>query len=241
MIKSPIVTLLGPKNRLGWAIRYVILALFVIGTVFAHDVLQDQAFHGRFGEYLGNMVMLGLPLYAVATGIMADLGRLRRQLIAAAESDPMTGLLQRPAFLDRVNRRLSQAGVMLMLDLDGLTDINAKHGHKIGDLCLMALAMRLRGVMGPVDIAGRIDGATIAVYLPGATEESAVEMARRLSDVLQVTAGRTHLEVTVSVGLTKANGMTPLPQLLKSADAALLLAKAKGPAQVLLSTGRQAA
>ena len=159
---SPIVSLLGPKNRLGWVIRYVILALGVIGTVFAHDVILDNAFHGRTWDYIGTMVMIGLPLYAVATGIMADMGRLRVQLIQASETDQMTGLLQRQPFLRRTERKLLQTGVLMMLDIDGLGQINAKHDHHAGDLCLMALAIRLREVTRATDVVGRIDGATIS-------------------------------------------------------------------------------
>ena len=241
MVHSPIVSLLGPRNRWGWAARYTILALGVAGTVLAHDVLMDQVFHGDWARYLGAFVMIGLPLYAVATGIMADMGRLRVQLIAAAETDPMTGLLQRQGFIKGVTRRLSQTGVLLMLDIDRLGEVNANHDHHAGDLCLMALAIRLREVTRSTDIAGRIDGATMAVYLPGATQEAGYEVAKRLSDGIQVTAGKARFEVTVSVGMVVADGLTPLPRLLQAAEAAMLRAKARGPAQVLISEKRIAA
>ena len=103
MVQSPIVALLGPRNRWGWAIRYVILALMAAGTVLAHDVLMDNQFHGNWADYLGTFIMIALPLYAVATGVMADMGRLRVALAIAAETDQMTGLLQRPDFIKQVN------------------------------------------------------------------------------------------------------------------------------------------
>ncbi len=241
MVHSPIVSLLGPRNRVGWAVRYVVLALGVVGTVFAHDVLDDRAFHGDWAEYLGAMVMIGLPLYAVATGIMADMGRLRRQLISAAETDPMTGLLQRQGFIKAVNRRLSQTGVLLMLDIDRLGEVNTKYDHRAGDLCLMALAIRLRDVTRKTDIAGRIDGATIAVYLPGATKDAGYGTAKRLANSIQVHAGRVQLDVTVSVGMVVADGETSLALLLKRAESAMLRAKARGPAQVQVADAQLAA
>ncbi|WP_108815007.1 GGDEF domain-containing protein [Loktanella sp. Alg231-35] len=241
MVHSPIVSLLGPRNRVGWAVRYVILALGVVGTVFAHDVLHDHAFHGNWPDYVGAMVMIGLPLYAVATGIMADMGRLRRQLLAAAEIDPMTGLLQRQGFIKAVNRRLSQTGVLLMLDIDRLGEVNAKHDHHAGDLCLMALAIRLRDVTRETDIVGRIDGAKIAVYLPGAPRESGYDTAVHLADSIQIHAGHVRFDVTVSAGMVVADGQTPLAHLLKRAEAAMLRAKARGPAQVQVSEVQLAA
>ncbi|PJI91654.1 diguanylate cyclase (GGDEF)-like protein [Yoonia maricola] len=238
---SPIVSLLGPKDRLGWFIRYAILALGVIGTVFAHDVITDNAFHGDAARYIGGMVMIGLPLYAVATGIMADMGRLRVQLIKANETDQMTGLLQRPHFIRHTERKLQQTGTLLMLDIDGLGQINAKHDHHAGDLCLMALAIRLREVTRETDVVGRIDGATIAVYLPGTPLDAGRAVAERLAQGIQVTTGKTLFEVTVSVGVALADGDTPLAKLMQQAEAALLRAKARGRAQVMMSDGQLAA
>lgn len=238
---SPIVSLLGPKDRIGWVIRYAILAFGVIGTVFAHDVIMDNAFHGVAADYVGAMVMIGLPLYAVATGIMADMGRLRVQLIEASETDQMTGLLQRQPFLRRTERKLPQTGTLLMLDIDGLAQINADHDHHAGDLCLMALAIRLREVTRATDVVGRIDGATIAVYLPGTPIDAGRGVAERLAQGIQVTTGKTRFEVTVSVGVTLADGDTPLSKLMQQAEAALLRAKARGRAQVMMSDQQIAA
>ncbi|MEO1640264.1 MAG: GGDEF domain-containing protein [Pseudomonadota bacterium] len=241
MVQSPIVSLFGPRDRWGWAIRYVILALLVVGTVFAHDVIIDEQFHGDWAQYLGNIVMISLPLYAVATGVMADMGRLRKALIVAAETDQMTGLLQRPAFIKAVNRRLSQTGVLMMVDIDGLAQINAKHDHHAGDLCLMALGIRLREVTRKTDIIGRIDGAKIAAYVPGASLDVGMQLANRIAEGIQVATGETRFDVSVSVGVVMADGQTPLSLLLKSAEDALLRAKARGPSQVMMSDRRRAA
>lgn len=241
MVQSPIVSLLGPRNRLGWAIRYLILASMVVGTVFAHDVMSDNYFHGYWPDYLGNMAMLGLPVYAISTGIMTDMGRLRKQLIIAAETDAMTGLLQRQGFIKAVNRRLSQAGVILMLDIDGLGDVNTKYDYHAGDLCLMALAIRLREVMRETDFVGRVDGPKIAVFLPGTPLEDGAQVAKRLTEALLVTAGKLHFEVTVSIGVVRADGETSLAVLLKDAETALLHAKVRGPAEVMLAQEQEAA
>jgi len=238
---SPIVSLLGPKNRLGWVIRYAILALGVVGTVFAHDVLTDHAFHGIVGDYLGAMVMIGLPLYAVSTGIMADMGKLRVQLIETSETDQMTGLLQRQAFLRQAQRKLHQTGVLMALDIDGLGKINAEHDHFAGDLCLMALAIRLREVTRDTDVVGRVDGATIAVYLPGTPLDAGSSVAERLAHGIQVTTGTTRFEVTVSVGVVMADGETPLVTLLQRAETALMRAKTRGRGQVMTNDAQLAA
>jgi diguanylate cyclase (GGDEF)-like protein len=238
IVHSPIVSLLGPRNRLGWVLRYGVLLLGVIGTVFAHDVLQDEEFHGVTADYIGAMIMLGLPLYAVSTGIMADMGRLRVQLITLSETDPLTGLLQRPAFMKTATRKLSQTGVLLMPDIDRLSQINADHDHHAGDLCLMALGIRLRDVTRTTDVVGRIDGGTIAVYLPGATLDAGRDIAERLSEGIQVTTGQKQFEVTVSVGVVAADGVTSLSKLMQLAEEALLRAKARGTAQVMLAEPR---
>jgi len=241
VVQSPIVALLGPRNRIGWVVRYVVLALLVAGTVFAQDVISDNAFHGDWARYIGLFVTIALPLYAVATGVMADLGRLRIALAKAAEQDPMTGLLQRPAFIKQVNKRLSQTGVLLMFDIDRLSQINADHDTHAGDLCLMALAIRLREVTRPTDLIGRIDGAKMAAYIPGATHEGGMALAKRIAEGIQVTTGKSRFEVTVSVGVVAADGQTPLQHLLRAAEDALLRAKARGPSQVMMSDRKIAA
>jgi diguanylate cyclase (GGDEF)-like protein len=187
------------------------------------------------------MAMIGLPLYAVSTGIMADMGRLRVQLIEASETDQMTGLLQRLAFIKKTERKLIQTGTLLMLDIDGLGQINAKHDHYAGDLCLMALAIRLREVTRATDVIGRIDGATIAVYLPGTPIDAGRSVAERIARGIQVTTGETRFEITVSVGVVMADGETPLRKLMQQAEAALMRAKARGPAQVMMSEPKLAA
>lgn len=241
MVQSPIVSLLGPRDRMGWVIRYLIVAAFVVGTVFAHDVMSDNHFHGNWPDYLGNMAMLGLPLYALSTGIMTDMGRLRKQLIVAAETDAMTGLLQRHGFLKAVNRRLSQGGTLLMLDIDGLAGINDKYDHIAGDLCLMALAIRLREVTRDTDFVGRIDGPRIAVFMPGSPLEGGYSVAERLSESIPVLVGSAAIKITVSVGVVRVEEGVKLSALLGKAERAMLLAKARGHGEVAVAEEKIAA
>jgi diguanylate cyclase (GGDEF)-like protein len=172
---------------------------------------------------------------------MADMGRLRVQLLQASQTDKMTGLLQRHSFLERTQRKLSQTGTLLMLDIDGLAQINARHDHHAGDLCLMALAIRLREMTRATDIVGRIDGATIAVYLPGTPLDAGCGVAERLAQGIQVTTGTTRFEVTVSVGVVMADGETPLVTLLQRAETALMHAKTRGRGQVMTNDAQLAA
>jgi len=187
------------------------------------------------------MVMIGLPLYAVSTGIMADMGKLRVQLIQASETDQLTSLLQRPAFLRQAQRKLLQTGVLMAVDIDGLGEINAEHDYFAGDLCLMALAIRLREVTRDTDVVGRVDGATIAVYFPGTPLDAGRGIAERLAQGIQVTTGKSRFEVTVSVGVVMADGETPLVTLLQRAETALLRAKTRGYGQVTINEEQRAA
>lgn len=238
---SPLLVVLGPRDRLGWALRYLVLALGVAGTVLAHDVISDQHFHGDWARYLGHWVMIGLPLYALATWVMADLGRVQAALRAAAETDPLTGCLRRPAFIAAVERRLSQTGVMLMFDIDRLARINSRHDHHAGDLCLIALGMHLRAVLRQSDLVGRVNGPTMAAFIPGASHEAGLQMAARIAEGLQIATGGVRVNVTVSVGVTLADGETGLAALMGAAEEALLRAKARGPAQVMMAAHRLAA
>src|SRR5690606_30785757 len=83
---------------------------------------------------------------------------LQRELRWAAAHDPLTGLATRAEFARRLDRLDADDLVLLYIDLDDFKPINDAHGHHVGDAVLVEVARRIRSVVGPQDVVGRLGG-----------------------------------------------------------------------------------
>jgi len=112
-----------------------------------------------------------LTLFAYMIGQQVEREQLIRKLLSANEqlataagTDPLTGLPNRRALMQALERMLAQGwrqqlGVQIaFIDLDGFKAINDIHGHEVGDQFLVAIAQRLRGVLRTEDLAARLGG-----------------------------------------------------------------------------------
>jgi diguanylate cyclase (GGDEF)-like protein len=148
--------------------------------------------------------------------------RAEADLSWQAHHDPLTGLPNRRAFVDRVEQALDRrrartaAGAghvaVLFVDLDDFKIVNDSLGHGAGDRLLGAVAERLRRVLRPEDVVARFGGDEFTVLLAEVTgERQALRVADRLSAALRppiVLDGEARF-VTASVGLAIAGGQEP--------------------------------
>ena len=167
---------------------------------------------------------------------------LERELRRLAYTDALTGLPNRALFHDRVAPALVMAKrrntpvAVLFLDLDRFKIINDSLGHEIGDDVLVAVAQRLRRLLRAEDTLARLGGDEFAILLP--------EIANR-SDIYLVTEkclaalsgpeliGGHELTVNASIGVAiSPQDGADVQQLLRSADAAMYRAKARGGGRV---------
>jgi diguanylate cyclase (GGDEF)-like protein len=123
-------------------------------------------------------------------GKVAQLQDQVRQLDLLAHEDSLVALPNRRGFLralelliDRVNR-YDEKAALLFVDLDGLKLINDTFGHQAGDEALVQVARMLVGGVRKSDIVARIGGDEFAILLGHADEDSALETASRLVDLI---------------------------------------------------------
>lgn len=181
-------------------------------------------------------------------GLLLDLARARAMVQAeretrgqAAIADPLTGLMNRRAFLERLEaeiartRRGNRPMALALLDVDRLKHINTRYGHAQGDRVLCAVADQARAMLRGMDLAGRLGGTEFAVCLPEVPLAEAVavleRLRRRLSDLAFPLGGGPErlLTVTVSIGVTAlAPEDADVSDLINRADRALLGAKDAG-------------
>lgn len=191
-------------------------------------------------------------LFAVAMDVTEQdrrekaLREAREQAIALAVeaqklalTDPLTGIANRRAtldWLDRLVRASGQVGeplALMMFDIDYFKRINDCFGHRTGDEVLERVAALARAQVRSEDLVGRIGGEEFVCILPGLEAHPARALAERLRRAIAEGSERDGLpKTTVSVGLALARpGDTP-ESLLARADTALYEAKDAGRNQV---------
>ena len=164
---------------------------------------------------------------------------------AAALIDPLTGLANRRAFMDRAQRLFDRAEgdespiALLAFDLDRFKKVNDTFGHPAGDHVLRIFADVLSRTMRPADLAGRIGGEEFSIVLPGCGAEAALAIARRIRRAFKDDAKFVNgqpIEATVSVGVAVApEHGAGLADMIASADDALYRSKGMGRNRVTLA------
>jgi diguanylate cyclase (GGDEF)-like protein/PAS domain S-box-containing protein len=116
------------------------------------------------------------------------LRRAHKQLNTLANTDGLTGLLNRRAFLEELDKRLARhrrnrlRGTLIYFDLDNFKKVNDVHGHHAGDDVLKGVAGAVRRTLRVVDLASRIGGDEFLVWLEETGRESAESIAARLHE-----------------------------------------------------------
>jgi diguanylate cyclase (GGDEF)-like protein len=155
-----------------------------------------------------------------------------------ARIDPLTGLYNRRAFMERASdellraRRYSTPLALAMIDLDHFKDINDRWGHAIGDQVLMVFADILKHHMREVDLVARVGGEEFVMLMTETSVEEAVRVAERIrKDVMAASLqlADAQLHWTASVGVTALHSDDySVSAALVRADKALYRAKEGG-------------
>ncbi len=203
--------------------------------------LSMQAFlPGAYASGWLAVFALETMLYAVGTAFIVLLMVKDNDVSIyryAALTDPLTGLLNRRAFLDSALSLCARRGergqpvTMMMLDLDHFKSINDRFGHAIGDEVLRVFATVARSSMRESDIVGRLGGEEFAVILPEPMEFSAriAERLRAAFEKAGVSVAGHAIGATVSIGAAvSCEPVTDISALIARADAALYRAKHDG-------------
>ena len=159
----------------------------------------------------------------------------QRTLAELSVRDGLTGLVNRSELEARLRSGLRNAALeraplsFLLVDIDYFKQVNDEHGHLAGDEVLRQVAALLSAAVRAGDTVGRYGGDELAVLLPAAPQEQALEIAGRVRAAL---AGHPIQQrfgpITLSIGAATTSGALTPASLIAAADHALYEVKQAG-------------
>ncbi|WP_344656507.1 GGDEF domain-containing protein [Catenulispora subtropica] len=215
-----------PRRTAYWTLLVVIGCLAV--------VLAEGTGPGRFTVWVEITASVILTL-VVILHVRAQADRLKRVLAQQARTDPLTGLGNRRAFDEAMDREIARHRrtraplSLLAVDVDHFKLINDTWGHAAGDETLASLGDLLPRLVRAGDVIGRIGGEEFGVLMPDCGHAQALARADSLRAEVSAVSGTWAHKVTVSVGVaTLPDSASTMTDLVIAADLALYAAKESG-------------
>ena len=212
-------------------------AAFTIFSQGGQGTLGDVTMARSCGEELSvdvSVTFINVPREKIAFLTFRDVTDRRReeqQLKRVAQTDSLTGLMNKSvinsrmqAALIRANRNERPLSVMFM-DLDNFKQCNDTHGHQTGDKLLQAVGRIVRQNIRETDEGFRYGGDEFAVLLAGTDKEAAVVVAERIRRAFE---DEQNFGTSINIGIAELEPGMDGQSLLRKADAAVYKAKGSG-------------
>jgi diguanylate cyclase (GGDEF)-like protein len=169
---------------------------------------------------------------------------LYQDALRMAQRDPLTGICNRSALDDSLQRELSHAQrqdsscALMIIDIDHFKAVNDKYGHIIGDCALKAIAQRADQCKRDGDLLFRYGGEEFVILLRDTDLEGAQLLAERIRACIASApchCAGIDLAITVSIGVSSLRKHDSPVSLFARADQALYSAKRSGRNQVCIA------
>lgn len=188
-----------------------------------------------------------LLFFLVVAWLLAELKTNLRRLQRLTHTDTLTGLLNRPGFLQRASAMLDLAArhghatTIGFADLDGFKKVNDTHGHARGDALLQLVGALLSRSSRESDLAARFGGDEFAVLLPETGLAGAKSFFEKFQQLAQAELQQKDFAtIGVSIGAIVFEDRQPdLNEALHLADNLMYRAKAPGSGSVIIETASQ--
>jgi diguanylate cyclase (GGDEF)-like protein len=204
-----------------------------------HDASQDEI--GRLTHAFSAMAT---RVANYTRDLQQQVAERTAELQALANSDQLTGLLNRRGMTDRLTaemnrlRRESRHFGLLQFDLDFFKQVNDQYGHEAGDIVLSRLGEILLANVRDYDACARWGGEEFLVALFNVADNSelavvAEKLASAVRDADFAYQGNT-IRITTSIGMTLVDPACALDDALRRVDAACYEAKQAGRDRTVL-------
>ena len=171
-----------------------------------------------------------------ATEKMQKMQEESKRLGKEARTDPMTGVLNKRAFSNLLDKHLDDLKALpvslIVFDIDHFKRINDRFGHQAGDRALKAIAEQASASLRGDDVLFRYAGDEFVIVLPKTQTKDAAKVAERVRQAAEKISfsyrGENHISITISLGLSQSVSGDKSESLFERADQALLEAKEQG-------------
>jgi diguanylate cyclase (GGDEF)-like protein len=225
-----------------------IAGLYVLPTIFTASFYSTRAFtiylfaqaatsgavlltSGVTGASAGWAVLLGTT---VTVGVAVHV--LQQALQLAATTDPLTGLVNRRAFVPVLARelhrcaRLAHPLSLIVIDLDHFKEVNDTHGHLVGSRLLAEVGSLMKRVLGPENSCFRYGGDEFVALLPGMGKQAGIVATMQLWEALRdeafLSGQALNLKLSGSFGLaTFPEDGNSVQAIIRAADTMMYAAK----------------
>jgi diguanylate cyclase (GGDEF)-like protein len=234
--EGSLVSVVLPYVVVGFAFAVVLLAIVADR---AEDPAMEACAALLCALVIGRQLLILVDnrrLHARLHDKVAELGTRERELEHLAFLDPLTGLANRRAFLERVDTAVGARASapaplsVLFVDLDDFKAVNDTLGHEAGDELLAEAASRLRSRVGTA-LAARLGGDEFGILVEGNGPEPPTALADRIHEAFRspFPVGGRQMLVRTSIGIAHTeSGHVPGQELLRQADIAMYAAKRRG-------------
>jgi hypothetical protein len=169
------------SERAGTRVGWRVLPLPLTGNL-ASLVVLAAGYGDRFSSAAAWLAVVCVVAALARTAITSREVRALDEVRGQALTDELTGLPNRRALMDEARRMPATAtarhpAALLLLDPDGVTEVNVSLGHHAGDSLLRLVGTRLHGVLRGSDTLARLGGDQFAVLLPDVTLDEVHERA----------------------------------------------------------------
>jgi len=217
-------------------VKGIIVALIAaVCWLIANYLNRSAAFsEGIFSwNFLTRLGIFVLVAYAVS--LQASLKKALDRERLRANTDRLTGLLNKTAFREQVEEEMSRAQrynhplSLAFIDLDNFKQVNDTRGHAIGDKLLRQVSETIVNSIRKTDMAGRIGGDEFTICFPETAEIQVRSAIDKLVKELDIMTSQSGWQITASIGvLTCRNVCETYDALLGEADKLMYIAKGKG-------------
>lgn len=197
--------------------------------VYKEGVITNQR------EMIGILLIFGSIIIILALYVI----RQNRRLDELSQTDPLTGLFNRRAFLPKINdeiERFNRYGSplsILLIDIDHFKTINDTLGHDKGDKVLKTVSALILSRVRKTDLSVRWGGEEFMILATGTGIENAIALAEDLRQSVESSDFDIDRTITVSIGVASAQSSQTADELVKAADIALYEAKESGRNRVV--------
>lgn len=229
-------------GRVATVVSVIVIALCFIGLDYPRS--RSVLFESYGVDFLGRLAPLALVAY-VTTMLSADTRKAMSEIKTLSETDDLTGILNRRAFLSlsahtvNLAQRYGREFSLIIMDSDSLKTVNDAYGHEAGDELLRAMVRHAQEELRKPDLLARYGGDEFMLLLPDTNAEGARLTAERIRERIEktpLTVGKVQIQITSSMGVAAypMHG-SDFAAVFEASDTALYASKSNGKNRVTVA------